>query len=93
MKRVIYILCFHVFTILFFSVLYFSMRDRFVLLNSRSAPKNHVHVDYFLLSTTIQSGVGFSNLHPVDTIAKILVVTQKLCMISSNVFTFYIFSI
>jgi hypothetical protein len=93
MRRVIYILAFHLFTILFFSFLYFSIKDRFVLVNNSYKKEGFEHLDYILLSTTIQSGIGFSDLHPVDTMSKILVVVQKLVMISSNVFTIYFFSL
>ena len=50
-------------------------------------------IDYILLSTTIQAGVGISDIHPISLYGKIAMITQQLILICTHVFTIYIFNI
>lgn len=49
-------------------------------------------IDYLFLATTIQSGVGFSDLYPNSDLAKLVIIIQQFIMISTNVFILYIFT-
>jgi hypothetical protein len=50
-------------------------------------------IDYLLLSTTIQAGVGVSDIYPVSYHGKIVMIIQQLMMICTHVFTIYIFNV
>lgn len=49
--------------------------------------------DIFFLSTTIQSGVGYSLVYPLTHTTKIIMVIQQLMMISSNLLLLYFFTL
>jgi hypothetical protein len=48
-------------------------------------------IDYMLLSTTIQAGVGVSDIYPISLFGKLSMIVQQLLMIMTHVFTFYLF--
>ena len=48
-------------------------------------------IDFLLLSTTIQSGIGMSDLYPLSYYSKIVVMIQQLIMLFTNIITLYIF--
>ena len=50
-------------------------------------------IDYLLLSTTIQAGVGVSDMYPISFYGKITMIIQQLIMICTHLFTIYIFNI
>ena len=50
-------------------------------------------VDYILLSTTIQAGVGISQLYPLSLYSKITLITQQLFMLFTHISTLYIFTL
>jgi len=50
-------------------------------------------LDCLLLSTTIQAGVGFTNLSVHGSIGKLIVMLQQLILISTHAFTLYIFTL
>jgi hypothetical protein len=52
---------------------------------------NNTFLDFVLLSTTIQSGVGLSNTYPLNSIGKIIVIFQQLIMMSANLIALYFF--
>ena len=49
-------------------------------------------VDFFLFSTTIQAGVGVSDILPISIYGKMLMILQQLIMISINLITIYVFT-
>ena len=89
MKIVFRTVCFHLLCIIVFSFLYFHNKDGFHSLDN----KNASYLDYFLLSTTIQAGVGFSDIYPITSIGKIVMILQQLIMIMTHVFTIYFFNL
>jgi hypothetical protein len=91
MKLVIRTLIFHLFCIIVFSILYFNFAESFIDVNNRKKTKKYL--DFFSLSTTIQSGVGLTYLEPVDIYGKFAVLLQQLVLISSYVITLYIFTL
>jgi hypothetical protein len=89
MKILIRTLVFHFVCILMFSLLY---------LNISSDMTSHDHspihfLDCLLLSTTIQAGVGFTNLSINSSIGKLIMLLQQLLLISTHAFTLYIFTV
>lgn len=50
-------------------------------------------VDYILLSTTIQAGVGISQLYPLSLYSKFVLITQQLFMLFTHIITLYIFTL
>jgi hypothetical protein len=50
-------------------------------------------LDYFLLSVTIQSGVGYTDLFPVSYYSKIAVIIQQFLMMMTHIITLYIFTL
>jgi hypothetical protein len=50
-------------------------------------------IDYLLLSTTIQAGVGISDLYPLSYYSKIAIIIQQILMLFTHVITLYIFTL
>lgn len=89
MKLVLKTFFFHMICILFFCIVYNSEKTSF---------KNEINddikfIDFLYLSTTIQSTVGYTKLYPMTDWVKTLMILQQFLMISTNIFTIYIFSI
>jgi hypothetical protein len=89
MKIVFRTVCFHLLCIIVFSFLYFHNKDGFQSLDN----KNASYLDYFLLSTTIQAGVGISSIYPIYSYGKIIMIAQQFIMIMTHVFTLYVFTL
>jgi len=91
MKIVIRTVCFHFVCIVLFAVLYFYLKEDL----AENGHKNHEFetIDYLLLSTTIQAGVGISDLYSTNFYGKLAMTIQQLIMICTHVFTIYIFTI
>jgi hypothetical protein len=98
MRRVVKTLAIHLFCIIFFAFFYYyfsihfdnNNQDKFKYYNSGS--KIDSLVDFFLFSTTIQAGVGISNVLPNSVYGKMLMIMQQLIMISIQVITIYVFT-
>lgn len=90
MKLAIKAVIFSFLCIIIFGFLYESMGDK----HFHNERKNNMSlIDYLFLSTTIQAGVGLSDVYPNSNIAKILMIFQQFIMISANVFILYIFTL
>jgi len=88
-------LLFHACSLVFFSIIYFILYDRFnafenVLDKEEEISTNVKLITSFYFATTVESGVGLSSLQPTTTLSKLLVSLQQLCMIVSNVFILYV---
>jgi len=88
MKIVVRTVLFHFTCIVIFTVLYFYYKDNFRGHNADYGSG----VDSFFLSTTIQAGVGITDIYPITFLGKILMITQQLIMIMVHVFTLYLFA-
>ena len=95
MKLVIKTVTFQVFCVLLFTLVYIAYKNDFVRDPSFTPNKTPIPdlLDCFFLATTVQAGVGYSDLIPTTTISKILLIIQQFIMISANVFTLYIFTL
>lgn len=94
MKLVIRTVIFHILCIAIFSSLYFKLSEHFQ--NGKNDDRNKKYstfTDFLLLSTTIQSGVGISDLFPISFYGKIAVILQQFIMILTHVITLYIFTL
>lgn len=89
MKIVIRTVLFHFSCIIVFGILYFYLKEDF----AEKEEANLEIIDYVLLSTTIQAGVGVSDLYPTTFYGKLTMIIQQLLMICTHVFTIYIFNI
>lgn len=91
MRIVIRTVLFHFLCILFFAVIYLRMKDNFV--KSKEKEDKDQLIDYLLLSTTIQAGVGVSDIYPISYYGKVVMIIQQLVMICTHVFTIYVFTV
>jgi hypothetical protein len=89
MKIVFRTVCFHLLCIIAFSFLYFHNKHDFQAPNNKKAS----YLDYLLLSTTIQAGVGISSIYPIYSYGKIIMIIQQFIMIATHIFTLYIFNL
>jgi hypothetical protein len=89
MKIVFRTVCFHLLCIIVFSFLYFHNKHDFKSLDN----KNISYLDYFLLSTTVQAGVGISSIYPIYSYGKIIMILQQFIMIMTHIFTLYVFTL
>ena len=95
MKLVFRTLAFHILCIIVFSLLYLKYKDQFHIdVNFTSVNKKTPElIDCIFLATTVQAGVGYSDLYPFTNLAKIILIIQQFIMISTNVFLLYIFTL
>ena len=89
MKLVFRTVFFHILCILIFSVLYYIFKDDF----QPHVKEEFTILDYIFLSTTIQSGVGLTDIYPVNFNGKLVMIIQQLILIMTHVFTLYVFNL
>jgi hypothetical protein len=91
-KHIISTFCFHVFFALLFSVIYYQVGESgFELTASSTKNKRRAgFMDYLALSTSIQAGVGISNLSPNTELSSLLLTIQQFFLIAANVFVVYV---
>jgi heme A synthase len=93
MKLVLRTLVFHFLCILFFAFLYRHLSIHFGNDESRKNTISDGMIDYLLLSVTIQAGIGISDLYPISHLSKLVLIIHQFIVISTHVFTLYIFTI
>ena len=89
MKIVIRTVVFHIFCIIFFAFLYANLSGQLHIQDNDKLR----FIDFLLLSTTIQAGVGISQLYPLSYYSKIVVIVQQMLMLFTHVITLYIFTL
>lgn len=89
MKLVIRTVVFHFTCIIIFALAYYLFKDS---LASNIKDKFTV-MECLFLSTTIQAGVGITDITPTAFHTQLLMMAQQIIMIMSNVFTIYIFTL
>lgn len=95
MRTVLKTLFVHLFCIFFFAFFYYYFSTHFdnTKYNIKKYKSNFdTVIDFFLFSTTIQAGVGVSDILPVSVYGKLLMIAQQLIMISISVITIYMFT-
>ncbi len=93
MKLVLRTLIFHLISIIIFAYIYLHLSDQFQSENEERHKKYNSCLDYFLLSTTIQVGVGISDLYPISHYSKIAVIIQQFLMLMTHIITLYVFTL
>jgi hypothetical protein len=93
MRIVVKTLTVHLFCIFLFTFLYYYFSTHFDNKQYMYKSKLHTIIDFFLFSTTIQSGVGISGILPISIYSKLLMILQQLIMISVNVTTLYVLTV
>jgi len=93
MKLVIRTVIFHLFCIILFAYIYLYLSDHFQSDIEDKNKKYKTYLDFFLLSTTVQSGVGISDLFPVSNYSKIALIIQQFLMLLTHIITLYIFTL
>jgi hypothetical protein len=89
MKLVFRTFIFHILCIIVFAIIYLNLSEGFHFIETN----NKTMIDFLLLSTSIQSGVGFSNIYTISYNIKIVVIIQQMLMLFTHIITLYIFTI
>ena len=89
MKLVIRTFLFHILCILIFALIYSTLGEDFHIMEV----DRKGFLDFLLLSTTIQAGVGISDLYPLSYYSKIVIIIQQMLMLFTHVITLYIFTL
>jgi hypothetical protein len=94
MKRVLKTLAIHLFCIVFFAFFYYYFSTHFNnnKLKHNNDSKLESLIDFLLFSTTIQAGVGISDILPISIYGKLFMILQQLIMISISVIMIYVFT-
>ena len=97
MKIVIRTAVFHLLCIIVFAFIYFYISEKYQSDNKETKHTNHTKdknfTDYLLLSTTIQAGVGISDLYPITFYSKIFLILQQIILLFTHLITLYIFTL
>ena len=80
---------FHILCIITFALIYFNISEEFSIIEK----DKNTFVDFLLLSTTIQAGVGITDLYPSSYYSKVLVIIQQIVMLLANIITIYLFTL
>lgn len=88
MKLAIRSVVFHMLCIFIFAIIYLYFSTHFVSNNG-----DNDFIDFLLLSTTIQAGVGVTDLYPISYYGKVTMIAQQIIMLATHVFTLYIFTL
>lgn len=89
MKLAFRTVIFHILCIFIFALFYYYFRDDF----KTEVKEKFTLLDYIFLSTTIQSGVGLTDIYPIDFYGKLIMIIQQITLIMTHVFTIYIFTV
>lgn len=89
MKIVIRTVMFHFSCIIIFGIAYYVFKEH---LASNIKDKFTI-MECLFLSTTIQAGVGITDITPTAFHTQLIMMFQQMIMIMSNVFTVYIFTL
>lgn len=89
MKLVFRTFIFHILCIIVFAIIYLNLSEGFHFIETN----NKTMIDFLLLSTSIQSGVGFSNIYNISYNIKIVVIIQQMLMLFTHIITLYILTI
>ena len=94
MRIVIKTVLFQFLCVLLFGLVYLSFKEHFVRDPAYTTDKKKKAeiLDCLFLATTVQAGVGYSDLYPITDTAKVILIIQQFVMISTNVFLLYVFT-
>lgn len=89
MKLIIRSFLFHILSIIVFSIIYIQIPYEFHMPTKDSTS----NIDFILLSTTVQAGVGLSETYPITFRSKLFIIIQQLFLLLTHIFTVYIFTL
>lgn len=93
-STVIVLLIYNIIILFIFTILYYLCEINFSYsFYKEGEPKPSYIIDHFLLSVSIQSGVGLASIIPSNNISKLLVATQQFFVMTSNAIILYLFII
>lgn len=92
MKQVFQTFFFQLVCVVLFGFLYWNYSNDFSLHITDGKKRDLRILDCFYTSVTVQSGVGYSILQPQTNEAVLILMTQQLIMIFSNMLILYLFS-
>jgi hypothetical protein len=92
MEAVFQTLIFQVVCIIIFGLIYWYCQDDFTTDSTERKHKKGELIDYLFMSTTLQAGVGYGDLYPINFRSKLALILQQFLMISSNVLILFLFS-
>jgi len=93
MKEIFVTIIFNFASIIIFSIIYINLKDEFVY-NLSDNSKNKVQIqviDFIMYASTIQSGVGLTDIMPNTFVSKLITIIQQYIMISSYLLVVYFF--
>jgi hypothetical protein len=90
MIQLLQTLVFNLFCIILFTIIYYLLGSQFSK-SAGSGPNNLL--DFFQLSTTVQAGVGVTNLYPSSTATSVAMIAQQFVMLSTHLITIYLFTL
>lgn len=90
MKLVLRTFFFHTLCIFIFSFIYLNFAEH---LSHKNSSNNINYIDYLLLSTTIQCGVGLTEFVPNNDITKLILILQQYIMMLTHLITLYFFTV
>lgn len=88
MRLVFRTMFFHMLCIVLFAIIYYLFREHYIM----NYHTELTFLDSALLSTTIQSSVGITNVIPITNIGKIIIIIQQILLILLYVFILYFFT-
>ena len=93
MKQVFASIIFNFIIIIIFSIIYIYLKDEFIYnVSDKLKTNNRIQIiDLIMYTTTIQSGVGLTNIMPNSVLSKLVTMTQQYIMIGSYLFILYFF--
>jgi hypothetical protein len=93
MKQVFASIIFNFIIIIMFSIIYIYLKDEFIYnVSDKLKTNNRIQIiDLIMYTTTIQSGVGLTNIMPNSVLSKLVTMTQQYIMIGSYLFILYFF--
>jgi hypothetical protein len=96
MKQIIAAILLNFISIWIFCIIYICLKDDFIYTTSHkfNTLNDKVQIiDLIMYTSTIQSGVGLTNILPNTFISKFFTISQQYVMISFNLFILYFFAL
>ena len=89
MKLVIRTVIFHFACIIIFAMAYYFFKEHL----ASNIKDEFTVMECLFLSTTIQAGVGITDIHPTAFHTQLIMMVQQFIMIMTHVFTLYVFTL
>lgn len=90
MRRVYQLFLYNIIVIACFTMIYYLVGDEHF--QNLKGQKKVDFIDCLFLATTIQCGVGLSDINTVTTLSKTLAILQQMSMLGNTIFMLYLFS-